>query len=187
MTLLTSCFHEDKLPVLSRFINEEGRQVIYKIDHLNFTDQNNQTFNETHVDNSVYIANFFFTRCPSICPKMKSGLINIAKDFEKDHDFKIVSISIDPKYDTVEILNKYGRTTGIDSRKWVFVTGNENNLSNAANLFRTSFSEKENTIDFYHSSFVALVDKQKHIRGFYDLLEPTSVNQLKRDIRILLK
>lgn len=188
ISLLESCSTSEKqLPILSKYIDDKGREVIYKIENLSFIDQNNQIFSEKNVSNKTYIANFFFTRCPSICPKMKTVLKDIANEYEKASDFKITSFSIDSKYDTPEVLKLYANSTNVIYNKWFFLTGSNEELNHTAKLFRTSFSQNEDNIDFYHSSYVALVDRQKHIRGFYNLLEPASVNKLKKDLKKLLK
>ncbi len=83
ISLLESCSTSEKqLPILSKYIDDKGREVIYKIENLSFIDQNNQIFSEKKISNKTYIANFFFTRCPSICPKMKTVLKDIANEYE---------------------------------------------------------------------------------------------------------
>ncbi|RED48433.1 SCO family protein [Seonamhaeicola aphaedonensis] len=143
MLLLDSCSSKTKLPILSKYINDDGLEVIYKINDLNFTYQNNQNFNENEVNNNVYIANFFFTRCPSICPKMKFVIEDIANDFKKDSNFKIISISIYPKNDTPSVLKLYSNATNIASNKWLFLTGEKKNLNIQPNYLEQAFHAKK--------------------------------------------
>ena len=187
LSLLLSCVSEEKkLPVLSYKIDNNGNEVYYTIDYKNFTNQLGEDFTPQHIKNKVFIANFFFTRCPSICPPMRNQLIDIAKTFKNDDDFLIISHTIDPLNDTVSILKKYSEATEIPSDSWQFLRANEENTKTLANQYMTNFKPNETGTDFYHSSYVALVDKNKSIRGFYNILIPTEVVRLKEDIKVLL-
>jgi len=185
--LIYSCSSKENLPILSRYIDSNGKEIIYHIKDFEFTDQLNRKFSTNDTKNKVYISNFFFTRCPSICPKMKASLIDIARANIKNPDFLIISISIDPEHDSIPILKQYAETTTISNSKWYFLNGNKKQLNHISTLFRTSFERKKTGVDFVHSSYAALVDKDQLIRGFYDLLDANSVNQLIIDARQLLK
>lgn len=187
LSLLLSCVSEEKrLPVLSYKIDNNGNEVYYTIDYKNFTNQLGEDFTPQHIKNKVFIANFFFTRCPSICPPMRNQLIDIAKIFKNDDDFLIISHTIDPLNDTISILKNYSEATQIPSDSWQFLRANEENTKTLANQYMTNFKPNETGTDFYHSSYVALVDKNKSIRGFYNILIPTEVVRLKKDIKVLL-
>jgi protein SCO1/2 len=185
--LISSCQKKKELPVLSRYVDENGSDVTYTIRDFEFRNQLNQSITEQNINNKVYLANFFFTRCPSICPKMTSALTNIATDFIDSEDFLMLSFSIDPKHDSIPVLRRYAEATKIPNSKWHFLNGSDNQLKHISSLFRTSFKPKEGSIDFYHSSYAALVDKQQYIRGFYNLLDENSVVQLRKDITLLLE
>jgi protein SCO1/2 len=182
-----SCQSDSKeLPVLSYKINDEGEKVNYLVTYKNFTNQLNDPFSTNHIKNKVFIANFFFTRCPSICPPMRRELIGIAKSFKSRDDFMIISHTIDPENDSIEVLKTYSETTEIPSKKWQFVRSSELNTKKQANQYMTNFNPNEDGTDFYHSSYVVLVDKNQQIRGFYNILVVEEVKRLKKDVEILL-
>ncbi|WP_298239241.1 SCO family protein [uncultured Algibacter sp.] len=185
--LISSCQSKKELPILSRYIDTNGADVTYTISDFEFRNQLNQLITDQNTYNKVYLANFFFTRCPSICPKMTSALTNFATDFINNEDFLLLSFSIDPNNDSIPVLRRYAEATNIPSSKWHFLNGSDEQLKHVSSLFRTSFKPKEDRMDFYHSSYAALVDKQQYIRGFYNLLDKSSVNQLKKDIALLLE
>lgn len=185
VTLFTCCSSKKELPILSNYIDENGIQKSYLIDDFQFTNQLGKTFTDKNTKNKIHIANFFFTSCPSICPPMRERLIDIATTFQKEN-FLVISFTIDLKNDSISVLNNYSNATGISKDKWVFLKGSSSELSKIANKFKTSFSNSNNSGDFYHSSFVALVDTKQQIRGFYDLLNEEAILLLKEDITILL-
>ena len=185
--LLSSCVKKQELPILSYYIDDSGKMVSYTFSGFEFTDQNNRKFISKDIKNKVSIANFFFTRCPSICPKMRNELIKIAKEFENDNDFTILSFTIDPKNDSTSILKIYSENTQISATKWYFLRGEDAQLNHMTKLLRTSFKNQDKNTDFYHSSYVALIDKNQQIRGYYDLLDSKSVTHLLKDAKTLLK
>lgn len=183
----TSCDSKEKatLPILS-FQIKEGKKQYYRITYDGFTTQDGIGFNSSLIEDKIHITNFFFTNCPSICPPMRSKLIDLASYFNQDDDFVIVSITIDPERDTIPALKEYATNTGIASNKWQFLRGNQELLTATSEKFMTNFRPNEDGTDFYHSSYVALVDRKQQIRGFYDLLKPIDIKQLKKDAESLL-
>ncbi|MEZ4802572.1 MAG: SCO family protein [Gelidibacter sp.] len=171
---------------MSYKIDESGKKINYTITYENFTNQLSETFSTDAIKNKVCIANFFFTRCPSICPPMRTKLITIADTFNSNDDFLIISHTIDPENDSIEVLKNYSDATGIPPEKWQFVRSTLDNTRQQANLFMTNFKPNEEGTDFYHSSYVALVDKKQQIRGFYNLLVNEEVERLTYDIKFLL-
>lgn len=181
---LVSCNSNDKnLPVLSYKIDGYGNKSYYTINYKKFTNQLDEDFK---VSDKVFIANFFFTRCPSICPPMRLQLIDIAETFKNENDFIIISHTIDPENDTALILKDYQEATGIKSSKWQFLRSTVENTKLQAELYMTNFKPNQDGTDFYHSSYVALVDREQQIRGFYNILAATDVERLKKDINVLL-
>ncbi|MGJ8593891.1 MAG: SCO family protein [Aquaticitalea sp.] len=181
------CHSDSKeLPVLSYKINHDGEKVNYTVTYDNFTNQLGQPFSTRNIQNKVVIANFFFTRCPSICPPMRTEFIKIAESFQSEDDFMIVSHTIDPKNDTIEVLKNYAAATEIPLEKWQFVRASDEHTKDQAKQYMTNFKPNENGTDFYHSSYVALVDKNQQIRGFYNILVNVEVERLKEDINFLL-
>ena len=137
-------------------------------------------------DQTIYISNFFFTRCPSICPPMRAELISIAEEFSEEDKVVLISHTIDPKHDSIPVLKAYSEATGISQSKWQFLRSSEKHTKRQAELYMTNFKPNEDGSDFYHSSFVALLDKQQQIRGFYNILIEDEVIRLKQDVHRLL-
>ena len=172
LLVLVSCSkNQKKLPILNYKVDESGDKTFYSITYVNFKNQLGHDFSNKDIEGKVFIANFFFTRCPSICPPMRRKLIELSKEFENDEDFMIVSHTIDPTNDSVKILNQYSLDTAIPPNKWQFLWSSEENLKAQANQFMTYFRPNEDGSDFYHSSYVALVDKKQQLRGFYNILK----------------
>lgn len=183
--LFISCTKERSLPVLNNYIDDYGVRKNYLINDYHFTTQLGKEFTVENTKNKVYIANFFFTKCSSICPPMREKLIDIATAI-KNEKFILVSYTIDIKSDSISVLNKYSEETSISKNKWFFLKGSPEELASISKKFRTSFTKYQNSTDFYHSSYVAIVDTKQQIRGFYDLLNNEAVTLLKEDINLLL-
>jgi len=184
-SLFVCCIPKKELPILSNYIDESGVKKTYLIDEFQFTNQIGESFTAKNTKNKIHIANFFFTSCPSICPPMRERLIDIATTFKKD-EFLILSFTIDLKNDSISVLNNYSDATSISKDKWVFLKGSTSELSEIAMKFKTNYSNTNNSGDFYHSSYVALIDTKQQIRGFYDILNDKAIQLLKEDIEILL-
>ncbi len=180
------CKEPNVLPVLNYKIDTTGKKTVYLIEYDGFTNQSGQSFSTENIKNKVFIANFFFTRCPSICPPMRTQLIQIAEHFDTNHDFMIVSHTIDTEHDTTSVLMDYSEATGIPQEKWQFLRSDSETTKRQAELFMTNFKPGETGTDFYHSSYVALVDKQQQIRGFYNILSQSDIERLKEDIGMLI-
>lgn len=176
-----------ELPVLSYKIDDNGKKIDYSITYEDFTNQLDESFSTETIKNKVFVANFFFTKCPSICPPMRTSLMEIAETFKNNEDFLIISHTIDPENDSVDVLKNYSEATGISSKEWQFVRSSIENTRHQANLYMTNFKPNEDGTDFFHSSYVALVDKNQQIRGFYNSLVEEEVSRLKTDISSLLK
>lgn len=185
LILFISCSQEKKLPILNNYIDDNGIRKNYLINDYYFTTQLGKEFTVENTKNKAYIANFFFTRCSSICPPMRKKLIDIATTI-KDENFILVSYTIDNKNDSISVLDKYSDGTSISKDKWYFLKGSTEELASISTKFRTSFTKHEKSNDFYHSSYVALIDTKQQIRGFYDLLNNEAVTLLKKDINLLL-
>lgn len=187
LLILFSCKPENKtLPILSFKINAEGVKEYYTITYDGFVNQFNEEFSTNNLKDKVCIANFFFTRCPSICPPMQQELIKIAKMVKEYDDFMMISHTIDMTNDTIDVLHNYWETTEIPGERWQFLGGSEVVAKAQAKQFMTNFKPNEDGTDFYHSSFVALIDKQQQIRGFYNTSTPVDMERLIEDIKTLV-
>ena len=176
----------EELPILSYKINAESEKEFYRVSYSGFTNQEGKQMTSQTIQNKIVVANFFFTRCPSICPPMRTVLIDISKTFIKNEAVVLISHSIDPKNDTTEVLKQYSEATEIPSSKWLFLRSDEENTKALASQFMTNFKPNEAGTDFYHSSYIAILDHNQNIRGFYNSLIPEEVTRLKKDIKTLL-
>ncbi len=133
----------------------------------------------------IWVADFFFSSCQGVCPKMKASLRDVQKTFDNNPDVKLVSFSVDPKRDTVERLQQFAKKWSANPEQWYFVTGKQGEINDLANKgFMLGGSEVPGEI--LHSSKFVLVDQQGNIRGYYDGTDAESVRQLMADIRTLL-
>lgn len=185
--IIFSCKPEEKtLPILNFKINDDGIKEYYTITYDGFVNQFNKEFTTVDLKDKVSIANFFFTRCPSICPPMRQELIKISEAVKDHRDFMMISHTIDMTNDTVDVLQTYWQATGVPAERWQFLRGTEAVAKAQAKQYMTNFKPNEDGTDFYHSSFVALIDKQQQIRGFYNTSTPVDMDRLIEDIKLLL-
>lgn len=169
---------------------DESKQSVtkgHKISSFNLINQDNVAVSEKDFDNYYYVADFFFTTCPTICPNMSSQLQRVQEKFSEDDDFKILSHTVQPEVDTPEILKEYANLYNADPNKWVFVTGEKKQIYDLARkaYFAAVTEGDGGPNDFIHTENFVLVDKEKRIRGFYDGTSEKSVDQLIIDIEIL--
>jgi protein SCO1/2 len=139
-------------------------------------------------DGKIYVANFFFTHCPSICPTMQRNLLGVYEKYKNDERVSFLSHSIDFKYDSPEVLKKYASDLGVDNEQWQFVTGSKADIYGIANNYLVYTKEDADVAGGYdHSGFLVLIDHDKYIRGTYDGTSKEQVQQLFSDIEILLQ
>jgi protein SCO1/2 len=172
--------------------------AIGKAPSFSLTDQNGQTVTNDTYKGKVYVLEFFFTSCPSICPKMNSNMVKIQHEFDIDPNFGIASISIDPQHDTPAVLKKHAAFLGVTSRNWHMLTGDRDyiyNLSNKGFNLYAGFNPKISG-GFEHSGLFALIDKKGNIRCrrdqygnpivYYDGIAPSGIAMIEQDIKTLL-
>lgn len=144
--------------------------LYHTIPNFTLTDQNGRVFTKSDMDGTIYVANFFFTRCPTICPKMSAHLLDLQKKFMDRDDVKILSHTVDPENDTVEALKAYaGKVHAIDG-KWTFLTGNRDSIYKLAyeGYFASAMEDESAPGGFLHSELIFLVDKKGRLRGSFD-------------------
>jgi protein SCO1/2 len=174
-------------PVTKTVNGKTVTDTIYQtIPDFKFVNQYGDTITNKSLDGNIYVADFFFTTCPSICPIMHRNMLNVYKDFKSAGDFKIISHSIDPVHDDPATLKKYAEKLGITGNSWWFLTGKKEDIYQIAQknylVQRPSEDEKQ---QFIHDGLFILVDKQKRVRGSYDGTDPKQVDQLIADIKTL--
>jgi len=178
-----------KLPILGDPIIN-GRDTIYPtIARFSLIDQDSETISNQTFDNKIYVADFIFLSCPSICPKMTGELNTVYKAYANDERVQFISHTIDPERDSVSRLKLYAENLGVSSDKWHFVTGNKDSIYSLANnsYFSAAFPDSTAPGGFAHSGAFLLIDKNRHIRGVYNSTKDDETQRLINDIRILLK
>ena len=177
------------LPFLGNTLYEDGDTIYHTVKNFELIDQDSNLVTNQTFENQIYVADFFFTSCPTICPKMKKQMLRIYKKYEDDTQVAILSHTIDPTFDTVERLKEYSNTLGVSANKWKFVTGDQESIYKLSeNSYMVVAGEDEEMEGgFIHSGAFLLIDPNKHVRGVYDGTQPTEVTTLLNDIDKLIK
>lgn len=157
------------------------------IDDFSFTNQNGKVITQKDYEGKIYVADFFFTTCPTICPKMTDNMAWLQSQIKDNSKVKLVSFSVTPDIDSVPVLKKYAQEKGIIDSKWNLLTGNKKDIYYLA---RKSFlvvktGSPEELYDMVHTENFVLVDQKKRIRGFYDGTNLEEVKKLLEDINFL--
>jgi protein SCO1/2 len=152
-----------------------------------FTNQQGDPVNQELFTGKVYVADFFFTTCPTICPIMKTQMLRVYQKFEDNDQVLLLSHTIDPEHDTVAVLNDFASRLGIRAERWHMVTGDKQQIYDTAKRYGLAAMEDENAPGgFIHSGSFTLVDRQGRIRGYYRGTEEDAVDRLMKDIGQLL-
>ncbi|GAB1462941.1 SCO family protein [Pedobacter sp.] len=197
IALGTSCKQEKKLPIYgdreAKIIKDasgnEKIDTIYKtIPDFKFLNQDSIEITQNTFKNKVYVADFFFTSCSTICPTMHRHMKTIYEKFKSNPEVMFLSHTIDFKYDKPSVLKKYAQKLGVDVPQWQFVWGNKEEVYKIAEKDYLVAVQEDNTATdgYIHQGWLVLIDKYKRIRGAYDGTKPEEVEKLKNDISILL-
>ena len=176
--------------MVSKELVDENIQFIkkyHKIKDFSMKNQNGETITQEFYNDKIYVADFFFTTCPTICPIMTENMGYVQEKIKNDSDVLLLSFSVTPEIDSVEQLKKYALEKNVIDSKWNLVTGNKKDIYNLA---RTSYLVAKTNgdggkYDMIHTENFVLVDKEKRIRGFYDGTNSKEMDQLLNDIKIL--
>lgn len=179
---------EAPLPILGiPQIQKNGDTIYHTIPEFNFVDQDSNKVTKETFKNKVYVADFFFTSCPSICPIMTKQMKRIYDHFENEDQFMLISHSIDTRHDSVPVLKAYADRLNIDDAKWLFITGDKTEIYALANdYFNVAYEDEDAPGGYDHSGKLILVDTKGHIRSFSDGTDPESVDEFMKDIDKLL-
>lgn len=169
---------------------DEMPEDLHEIPSFSLTDQSGQTINQEQLKGNIYIANFFFTACPGICPKMTANLQGIQRSFADEPHVKILSHSVAPGVDTVKQLKDYAERNEIDGTKWHLLTGSQDSIYTLAR--KSYFADKaigfnKSTKEFLHTENFLLIDSEGRIRGVYNGIRSLDMQRLTTDIHTLLK
>jgi protein SCO1 len=193
LLLVLSCSQDHKLPYLgkheTRVVAGKTDTIYHQIPPFKFLNQDSVWVSEKDMEGKIYIADFFFTSCPTICPKMKTQLVRIYERYANNDQIRILSHSIDPEFDRPYILKQYARRLQVQAPRWNMLTGDKKAIYalGKKSYMVTTQEDKNEVGGFVHSGAFILVDKQRHIRGIYDGTKEEEVNHLIEDLEILLK
>jgi protein SCO1 len=153
-----------------------------------FINQNGDTLSSKNLAGKVRVSDFFFTTCPTICPRMSGQMLRIQERYKGDERIRLLSFSIDAQHDTAEVLKSYAEKLGADTRQWHFLTGEPELIFELASA-HGSFAEADANAPggFAHSGALILSDRQNRVRGLYDGTNPKDVDRLISDLEMLLK
>lgn len=170
-----------------KIVNDDT--VYHTIKPFLFINQYNENVTEQSTEGKVYVADFFFASCQSICPQMSSQLTHVQRAFEKNDSVLILSHTVNPLHDTVEVLNDYAIQYGAIKNKWHLLTGNKKDIYDLAKeSYLVNALQDDGTPEgFLHSELFVLVDAKKRIRGYYDGTDSLAVVKLINDITLLTK
>ena len=190
LSLSFSCSKVESLPLPilgNKETLKDGTIKYHTIPYFSFIDQDSMPFTEKSVENKIYVVDFFFISCPSICPMVSRQMLRVYDQYLKEDKLMFVSFSIDPKRDTVERLANYARNLGVNTEKWKFVTGKKEAIFDIAKeYFSIAIENEEAPGGFDHSGRLILIDEKNHIRSFCDGTDPLSVDGFILDIQKLL-
>lgn len=195
---LTCCKQsaKDKLPVFNPTdlnpklvdISLQKADKDHKVSDFTLTNQNGQTITQDDYKNKIYVTDFFFTNCTTICPIMTNNMVKIQEAFLKTDDVMFLSHSVTPEIDSISVLRKYADRKGVIDSKWNVTTGNKKHIYELARKSYFAVVEQGDggLQDFIHTTNFVLVDKKKQIRGIYDGIDDGEIQRLIKDIKSLL-
>jgi len=191
-TLLTP---EKRLPVYNpsdvnpKLVDEDLTHIRrnHKVAPFELINQNGETITQNDYNDKIYVADFFFTRCMTICPVMTNNIGKLQEVFKNDEDIKFLSLSVTPVIDSVSVLRAYADKKGVIDAKWNITTGDKKHIyALARKSYFTVLDEGDGGLqDFIHTENFVLVDKKQQIRGYYDGTDNDDIERLISDIKIL--
>ena len=190
---IASCQEKKSLPFLgpkdTHLVDGKVDTIYHQIPPFRFLNQDSTWVSEKDMAGKIYIADFFFTSCPTICPKMKTQLLRIYERYAANDRIRILSHSIDPVFDTPSVLKQYAERLQVKAPRWNMLTGDKAAIYKLGekSYMVTAQEDKNEAGGFVHSGAFILVDKNRHVRGIYDGTQETEVNHLIEDIEILLQ
>jgi protein SCO1 len=186
---ILSCSQEVKqLPILGNPKMVNGKEVKHTIRPFNYMSQDSLPITNATLKDQIYIVDFFFTSCPSICPRVVKQMLKIHDEFKSNPNVRLVSFTLDPKRDTPSKLKKYADNLEVKADKWLFLTGDKDfTLELAHDYFVSAAEDAEAPGGFDHSGKIILVDRNGHIRSFCEGTDPTAIPAFMEDVKTLLK
>ena len=196
-TLVFSCnqVNEKQLPIYNpvdfepKLVDKSLRNINknHTVSDFNLTNQNGATITSKDYKNKIYVVDFFFTSCPSICPIMTNNMLMIQEEFIENSQVMLLSLSVTPEIDNVEILKTYAKEKGVNDSKWNITTGSKKHIYELARKSYFAVVEQGDggLQDFIHTPNFILVDTKKQIRGIYDGTDKNEIFRIIDDIKVL--
>jgi protein SCO1 len=181
---------DEHLPIIGERlgITPSGDTIYPTIPTFSFTNQDSQKVDNSTFEGKIYVVDFFFTHCPTICPKVTAQMLRVHDRFKDSTGVVLLSHTIDPKNDTIGRLKEYATKLGVDAPKWHFVTSEQDSIyAIADDYFSIAKVSPNSPGGFDHSGRLILVDKKRHVRAFCDGTDATDVDRFMGDIVKLLK
>ncbi len=179
------------IDVNPELVDESLRSVdkLHRVGSFSLTNQDGKEITENDYEGKIYVTDFFFVTCPTICPKMTKQMNRVYDEFMENSDISFLSHTVMPEADSVPVLNQYAKELGVSSDKWNFVTGDKKQIYNLARkTYFAAVTEGDGGInDFVHTENFVLIDKDKRLRGFYDGTSKEDVDRLIIDIYALIE
>jgi protein SCO1/2 len=174
-----------------KLVDESVQSVdkFHRVTSFNLTDQDGSEVTENNFKDKIYITDFFFVTCPTICPKMTDQMHRVYKEFKDNETILFLSHTVMPESDSVPVLKEYADKLKVSSNKWKFVTGDKKQIYNLARkTYFAAVTEGDGGVDdFIHTENFVLVDKEKRLRGYYDGTSKEDVDRLINEIYTLLE
>lgn len=173
---------------------DEPPDLSVPLPSFELVDQHGQPFQREDMRGQVWIADFVFTKCPTICPTLSARMKGLTERFEGENDLRFVSFSVDPEHDTPEVLREHASRYGVDFERWTWVTGSTGEVSDVVvGGFKLALGEpvatgrEDGQYDIMHSAHLVLVDREANVRGYYPANDPEAMDDLVRDAGALLE
>jgi protein SCO1/2 len=188
LAFVNGCTSEPKsLPHLGNIEIIKGDTIFHTIPDVTLTDQDSQVLKISSFGDKIILADFFFTSCPSICPRVQKEMLRLYDRYKEDDRVLLISHTIDQRNDSVTVLKRYADNLEVDTEKWKFVTGVKDSIYSLADQYFVSVVEDPTAPKgFDHSGRIILVDKSRHVRGFCEGTDPESVTAFFDTVDALL-
>ena len=181
---------QTKLPIIGERlgISSNGDTIYPMVRPFKFVNQDSVWVSDKDFEGKIYVSDFFFTHCPTICPKVTAQMLRVYNAFKDSNTVKLISFSIDPRHDTVGRLKEYASGLNVTAPKWNFVTGSKDTIFALARDYFSIATEDPNIPGgFDHSGRLILVDNKRRVRSFCDGTDAKQVDRFMEDIKTLLK
>jgi protein SCO1 len=165
-----------------------GDPTFHRIRPFTLVNQRGEEFTERDLHGKIVVADFFFTTCPAICPRMTESMHQLQTTFRDDDRVMLISHSVTPDSDTVEVLQEYAKAHHVDFKQWKLLTGPRDEIYDLGRKYyfvEEDLGQRKSPSDFLHTENFVLLDRHRHLRGIYNSLDPTSMQLLVEDIHVL--